>query len=74
VIEAKRLGFQHAAFVVQAFNTPAQSFEDYSIFCRALKVAATRGQMRTTYVDSISLGVGWADCPLARDDEVAATA
>jgi hypothetical protein len=74
VIEARRLGFQHAAFVVQAFNTPAKSFQDYAVFCRALKIAAARGSMATTSVDGISLSVGWADCPLATHEEVAATA
>ncbi len=74
VIEAKRLGFQHAAFVVQAFNTPAKSFQDYADFCQALKIPAVRGGMATTAVDGISLGVGWADCQLSTHEEVAATA
>lgn len=73
VIEARRLGFQHAAFVVQAFNTPAKSFQDYAVFCQALKIPAARGSMGTTSVDGISLSVGWADCPLASHEEVAAT-
>jgi hypothetical protein len=73
VIEAKRLGFQHAAFVVQAFNAPAESFQNYVTFCRAINVAAARGQMAATYVDNISLSVGWADCRFASDDQVAAT-
>ncbi len=55
VIEAKRLGFQHAAFVVQAFETPDSSFQDYAVFCEALKIAAERGRMATTSVDGISL-------------------
>jgi uncharacterized protein DUF6946 len=74
VIEAKRLGFQHAAFVVQAFDTPDSSFQYYALFCEALKIAAERGRMATTSVDDVSLSVGWADCPLASDADVAATA
>lgn len=74
VIEAKRLRFQHAAFIVQAFNTPAKSFQDYAHFCQALKIPATRGSMAKTSMDGISLSIGWADCPLATDQEVAATA
>jgi hypothetical protein len=74
VIEAKRLGFQHAAFVVQAFETPEESFQDYVIFCQALKIPAKRGGMSTTSSDGVSLSVGWADCPLAIDEQVAATA
>ena len=73
VIEAKRFGFQYAAFVVQAFNAPAKSFQDYASFCQALKIPAARGSMATTSVNGISLGIGWADCHLASDKEVAAT-
>jgi hypothetical protein len=73
VMEAKRFGFQQAAFVVQAFNTPDQSFQDYAAFCNALGIPAARGEMATTAVDGISLGVGWADCPLSTSEEVAAT-
>lgn len=74
VIEAKRLGFQHAAFIVQAFNTPEESFQNYAAFCQALRIPGKRGSLATTAVDGISLSVGWADCPLATDNEVAATA
>jgi len=73
VIEAKRFGFQHAAFVVQAFDTPDTSFQDCAALCRALKIFAARGSMAATSVDGISLSVGWADCPLASHAEVAAT-
>jgi hypothetical protein len=74
VIEAKRFGFQHAAFVVQAFNTPSDGFEEYSVFCRALSIPAKRGFLVTASVGDISLGIGWADCRFATDEEVAATA
>ena len=55
VIEAKRLQLQSAAFVVQAFNTPDQSFREYALFCKALKIPAKRGSMAMTSVDNISL-------------------
>jgi len=74
VMEAKQFGFMKAVFVVQAFNTPANSFQDYAVFCQALQVPAARGRMATTSVEGISLSIGWADCPLATDAEVAATA
>jgi hypothetical protein len=73
VIEAKRFGLSHAAFVVQAFTAPEKSFQDYALFCRALNVPATRGKMATTSVDRISLSIGWVDCPFAIDGEIAAT-
>jgi hypothetical protein len=73
VIEAKRFGFSHAAFIVQAFNAPEKSFHDYGVFCRALNIPAISGRMATTSVDSVSLSVGWVDCPVAIDEQVAAT-
>jgi len=36
VIEARRFDLQHAAFIVQAFNTPDKSFRDYEEFCHAM--------------------------------------
>jgi hypothetical protein len=73
VMEAKRFGFQQAAFVVQAFDTPDQSFRDYAMFCECLGIPAARGNLATTTIDGISLSVGWADCPLSTSEEVAAT-
>ncbi|MBV8358174.1 MAG: hypothetical protein JO189_09605 [Deltaproteobacteria bacterium] len=74
VIEAKRLGYHHAAFVVQVFDAPATSFQDYTVFCKALGIdPAPRGKFATTSVKDISLSVGWADCDFATDAEVAAT-
>ena len=71
VIEAKRLRLRYAAFVVQAFNTPDTSFQDYAAFCEALNIPARRGSLATTSVDDIRLSVGWADCPLATDEQIA---
>jgi|ERR1039458_217147 hypothetical protein len=74
VVEAKRLGCTHAAFVVQAFNAPDASFQDYVGFCAALKVPAARGSLSTTSVDGISLSLGWIDCQVATDAAIAACA
>jgi hypothetical protein len=76
VIEAKRLGFQHAAFVVQAFEAPTTSFDDYSVFCRAIKVEPRHDSlvMAAEAVHDISLSFGWVDCALATDKEVAKVA
>jgi len=73
VIEAKRLGLSQAAFIVQAFNAPESSFEDYALMCRSLDIRDSRGLLVSTSVDAVKLHVGWADCPLATDAEVAAT-
>jgi hypothetical protein len=74
VIEAKRLGALHAAFVVQAFNTPETSFVQFGRFCSALKLPAARGKLATATVGGVSLSLGWIDCPLATDATVAACA
>ena len=74
VIEANRLGLKHAAFFVQAFDTPVESFQDYAVFCTALKIPPKRGAMAATSMHGISLCVGWADCELATDEQIAAIA
>lgn len=71
VIEADRFGLQHAAFVVQAFGTPDDKFADYKLFCETMGLTAARGGVDRTSVDGIVLNVGWADCPFAKDDEIA---
>jgi hypothetical protein len=74
VIEAYRFGLSNAAFVVQAFNSPAESFAAFSQFCQAVNLRADRGQMHVTSVGEICLGIGWVDCPFATDADVAAVA
>lgn len=71
VIEAKRLGCEHAAFIVQAFNTPDVSFQEYAVFCAALRISAARGGLSTTSVGRLSLCIGWIDCPVATDEKIA---
>jgi hypothetical protein len=73
VIEALRLNLKHAAFVVQAFTAPEESFQQFASFCRAVGIEAVRGRLAATSVGGISLGIGWGDCPFATDREVAAT-
>lgn len=71
VIEARRFGLRDAAFVVQAFSTPDDKFEDYKTFCDAIGLKATRdGACRTT-AGEVSLSIGWADCPFSTDNDVA---
>lgn len=71
VIEARRFGFRHAVFIVQAFETPDKSFQDYRGFCDAIGIPASRGGMARTSVDGIALSLGWADCPFATDAQLA---
>lgn len=71
VIEAERLGLKHAAFVVQAFEAPAERFHDFEEFCGVLRVPAVRGSMAVTSAGGVSLGLGWVDCQFATDKEVA---
>ncbi len=76
IIEARRLKLQHAAFVVQSFGAPEESFQAYELFCAALRIEAGRGKMGVARerVGDVSLSVGWAECALATDQEVAAVA
>jgi len=74
VIEADRLGFEQAAFIVQAFESPLESFKDFEVFCEALKIPATKDCISTTTVNGIRLGVGWAHCRFATDADIAAIA
>ena len=71
VIEARRFGFRHAAFVVQAFNTPAHRFAEFAGFCNVLGVTANPNAPSLTQAGDTQLLVGWADCPLATDQQVA---
>ena len=74
VIEAKRLGCPHAAFLVQGFNTPDTSFRDYETFCEVMKIPPSRGGLARTAAAGVILSVGWIDCPVANDAAVAACA
>jgi hypothetical protein len=79
VIEAKRMRCPNAAFLVQAFDTPDKrkpdiNFAEYEAFSAALKLPAARGSLSTTSIDGISLSIGWIDCPVATDAEIAACA
>jgi hypothetical protein len=74
VIEARRFGCSHAAFVVQAFNTPTHRFAEFAAFCNVLGVTANQQTPGLTQVGDIQLLIGWADCPFATDQQVAATA
>jgi hypothetical protein len=74
VVEAKRLGLKHAAFVVQAFQSPVESFEYFCQMCRAMGFESERGRMHLTSTGDVQLGIGWADCPMASDEQVAAVA
>lgn len=71
VIEAERFGFSHAVFAVLAFGTPEKTFVDYSGFCAAAGFLAGRDQMSRREWAQGSLSVGWADCCLATDDQLA---
>ena len=71
VIEARRFGLRHAAFVVQSFHCPAKSFEMFALFCEAVKAPAERGQMVFTDAEGIRLGIGWAECEFATHAEMA---
>jgi len=74
VIEAKRLNLNHAVFLVQAFKSPQNSYEEFSKFCVALNCKPDRNILILTKIDQIHLGVGWIDCLLSTDREISAVA
>ncbi len=74
VLEAKRLGLHHAAFVVQAFKAPETSFDAFGRLGVAIGVPLERNCFASTKVGDVTLAVGWADCEFATDAQVAAVA
>lgn len=74
VIEAQRLKLNRAAFLVQAFEAPEKKFDEYRLFCDAIGVVSERDDFFHLELPiGITLSIGWADCPLATDAEIAAT-
>jgi len=74
VIEARRFDLPNAAFIVQAFDSPVESFEAFSLFCRSMDLKAEREHMQNTTVRNMRLGIGWSDCPFSTDADVASVA
>ena len=74
VIEARRFRLPSAAFVVQSFEAPSESFAAFAGFCQAINLKAERKNMCVSQVGETRLSIGWADCPFATDAEVAAVA
>lgn len=72
VIEARRWRVKNAAFVVQGFNCPQESFDRFAEMARVMGVPGIeRGTMGMTMVADIRLGISWADCELATDRQLA---
>jgi hypothetical protein len=71
ILEARRFQLVNAAFIVQAFSSPAQSFDCFARLCGAVGVCAERGRLTFTTVGDVRLGIGWADCPFVTDQDIA---
>ena len=72
VIEARRFELSHAAFLVQAFSAPQESFGVFERFAAAVGFPAERNRLHFATVGEVQLGIGWVDCPFASDQEMAA--
>ncbi len=72
VVEARRFQLQHAAFVVQSFGCPDTSFQEFLKLCQAMGLRAERGRMHVSSAGQVRLGIGWADCTNATDEQLAA--
>lgn len=71
VIEAERFAFKKAVMLVQSFDPSHKIFTDFQQFANAIGLAIQPGELQKTTVGSISLWIGWADCPKATSDEIA---
>lgn len=74
VIEARRLRLRHAAFVVQAFGSPPERADEFTAFCAVMGITPRPQTLTPVNVNDVRLDVGWADCPFATDQQVAAVA
>jgi hypothetical protein len=72
IIEAKRLRLTRAACVIQSFRACPENTAAYGTFCRAIDPKWKGPGSVVSSVDGISLNIGWVDCRLATDREVAA--
>jgi hypothetical protein len=71
VIEARRWDVPHAAFIVQAFQAPHHSYQDFSTFCQAINLAPARNTLLKTQVGNVTLGIGWLDFNFATPNQIA---
>jgi len=72
VIEAKRLRLRQAACIIQSFRNCPENISAYERFCRAIDTNWNAGCTIRSSVDGIALLIGWVDCALATDKDVAA--
>ncbi len=70
VIEAERLGINHAIFIVQAFQSPESSYSEFRKFCEAIGIASGKGVLHQSRVGEIALGIAWLDFPFATDAQL----
>lgn len=72
VLEAKRIGANMAVMLVQSFREDKLSWHDFAAFCSALGTTAIRGGLaEARRSDTERLFLGWVDCPVATDGEIA---
>jgi len=73
VIEARRFGLKHAACIIQSFGAPEKSYGHFEKFCHAVGIdKPERNCMKFVKVgDDILCGIGWAECDLATDKQLA---
>ena len=63
-----------AAVIVQAFGAESDQYIQFEQFCSCVGITPHSGALDEVRVGEIRLSVGWVDCPLATDPQVAATA
>jgi len=72
VLEAQRFRAPLAAMLVQSFRNDPVAWNDYEKFCGLLGVTAARGSiLEARRSGAPRLFLGWLDCPVATDAEMA---
>ena len=73
VLEARRFGAPQAVLLVQSFDGAAVGIDAFSKFADRMGAAGIKsGQLAAAKtLDAVQLWLGWLDCPLATDAEIA---
>lgn len=72
VLEAQRFNAPLALMLVQSFREDPVSWGDYVAFCEQLGIRAAKGEIaEARRAGAQRLFLGWVDCPVATDAEIA---
>ena len=58
-------------FIVQQFESKSNHWKEFDKFCHAIGMSAVQDSLSSTTYNGIQLSVGWVNCDLASDSEIA---